>query len=68
MLQQQVELLLWDGPRGGEAEVLPLSEGDCGQWSIEVQESALSPLQRSLVFCMFNSTPWSGDLQQLCMR
>ena len=35
---RQVELLLWDGPRGGEATVLPLAEGDRGQWSIQVQE------------------------------
>jgi hypothetical protein len=34
--RMQVELLLWDGPRGGQTEVLPMAEGECGQWSIQV--------------------------------
>lgn len=35
-LALQVELLLWDGPRGGHAEVLPMQRGDAGSWSVEV--------------------------------
>ena len=36
-----MELLLWEGPRGGQAEVLPLAKGERGQWSIQVAASAL---------------------------
>ena len=35
-LALQVELLLWDGPRGGHAEVLPMQRGDAGTWSAKV--------------------------------
>ena len=35
-LTLQVELLLWDGPRGGHAEVLPMQRGDAGSWSVKV--------------------------------
>ncbi|KAK9903518.1 hypothetical protein WJX75_007894 [Coccomyxa subellipsoidea] len=30
---QQMELLLWDGPRGGQAQVLPMSAGTSGTWT-----------------------------------
>ena len=35
-LALQVELLLWDGPRAGHAEVLPMHRGDAGSWSVKV--------------------------------
>ena len=33
---QQVELLLWDEPRGGDAQVCSMTQGPQGEWSYEV--------------------------------
>ena len=32
----QVDLLLWTGPRGGQAEVIPMNPGVQGTWSLSV--------------------------------
>ena len=38
-----VELLLYDGPRGGRAEVHAMREGDRGEWSCRVRSFAFEP-------------------------
>jgi hypothetical protein len=31
----QVQLLLWDGPQGGQAEVMPMEKGHKGSWGLK---------------------------------
>ena len=39
-----MELLLWDGPRGGQAQVSPMSAGTSGTWTALVRfELLLQP-------------------------
>jgi hypothetical protein len=41
---QSVELLLWDRPRGGEPQTLPMTEDRLGVWTVEVSNVAFPHL------------------------
>jgi hypothetical protein len=33
----QVELLVWEGPRGGSSVAVPMTRGEAGQWTAQVE-------------------------------
>lgn len=69
-MQMQVELLLWDGPRGGQAETLLMVEGTSGVWTAMVGRLSTSTTfavrcrTRTQLEWFLANGDWTGALHQ----
>ncbi|BDA50310.1 Pullulanase [Coccomyxa sp. Obi] len=59
---QQVELLLWDGPRGGQAETLPMLQGTAGVWTAKGPATWVGRYYKYRVKVY---SPWSRKVEAL---
>ncbi|EIE23312.1 alpha-1,6-glucosidase, partial [Coccomyxa subellipsoidea C-169] len=60
--QQVMELLLWDGPRGGQAQVLPMSPGKAGSWTVSGPSAWVGKYYK---YRLKVYSPWSREIELL---